>query len=107
MTPDPAPTYEGQNSIADSTKAIATSQVALPRATCEQVYAQDGYQASVANLAKVSLSTDNVFRDDGGVRQLGAVTGDVESGYTVSLAVAVDTSTTPSGGRAPSRPPGA
>jgi protocatechuate 3,4-dioxygenase beta subunit len=90
--------YPDQASITDSTKAIATSQVALPQTTCEQVYAQDGYEASVSNLAKVSLSSDMVFGDDGGVSQLGAVTGDVTNGFTVALTAAVDTGTTPSGG---------
>jgi protocatechuate 3,4-dioxygenase beta subunit len=98
--------YPDQGSISDSTKAIATSQVALPQATCEQVYAQDGYEASPANLARVSLSGDMVFGDDGGVSQLGTVTGDVTGGYTVALAVAVDTRTTPSGGGAPGGGPG-
>ena len=98
--------YPDQASIADATKAIATSQVALSKATCEQVYAENGYEASVANLAKVSLSTDNVFGDDGGVSQLGRVTGDVSTGVTVALAAAVDTRTTPSGGGAPGRGPG-
>src|SRR3954454_2543463 len=59
--------YPDQASIADSTTAIATSQVALPQDVCETVYATDGYEASVANLSKVSLATDNVFGDDGGV----------------------------------------
>jgi protocatechuate 3,4-dioxygenase beta subunit len=102
--------YPDQTSISDASTAIATSQVALPQATCEEVYAQSGYEASPANLARVSLAGDMVFGDDGGVRQLGAVTGDVTSGYTVSLPVAVDTSTTPSAGGAPGgawgRPPG-
>jgi protocatechuate 3,4-dioxygenase beta subunit len=98
--------YPDQASIADASKVIATSQVALPQATCEQVYAQDGYEASVANLARVSLTSDMVFGDDGGVSQLGTVTGGVTGGYTVALAVAVDTTTTPSGGGAPGGGPG-
>jgi protocatechuate 3,4-dioxygenase beta subunit len=98
--------YPDQDSISDASKAIATSQVALPQATCEKVYAQDGYEASPANLARVSLAGDMVFGDDGGVSQLGTVTGDVTSGYAVALAVAVDTTTTPSGGGAPGGAPG-
>ncbi len=93
--------YPDQASIADSTSAIATSQVALPQDVCEQVYAQSGYEASVSNLSRVGLDTDNVFGDDGGAGQLGTVTGDVRSGYTVSLAVGVDTTTTPTGGGVP------
>lgn len=39
-----------------------------------------------------------MFGDDGGASQLATVTGDVTSGYTVSLALGVDTGTTPTGG---------
>jgi protocatechuate 3,4-dioxygenase beta subunit len=91
--------YPDEGSIADATSAIATSQVALPQDVCEQVYAQDGYEASVSNLSRVSLDGDNVFGDDGGAGQLGTVTGNISSGYTVTLAVGVDTTTTPTGGQ--------
>ena len=90
--------YPDQASITDASHAIATSQVALPQDICDQVYAQTGYEASVQNLAQVSLATDNVFGDDGGVSQLATVTGDVTNGYTVALPVGVDTRTTPTGG---------
>jgi protocatechuate 3,4-dioxygenase beta subunit len=90
--------YPDHAGIADAANAIATSQVALPQSACEQVYAQRGYQASVANLARLSLASDNVFGDDSAVRQLAMVTGDATSGYAVALPVAVDTTTTPSAG---------
>lgn len=92
--------YPDRASITDASKAIATSQVALPKATCDLVYAQSGYQASVENLAETSLQTDNVFGDDGGVSQLATVSGDVASGLSVSLAAGVDTTTAPTGGGA-------
>jgi len=96
--------YPDQGSITDAGNAISTSQVALPQDVSEQVYAQSGYEASVGNLSRVTLQGDNVFGDDGGASQLGTVTGDLTSGYTVSLAVGVDTTTAPSGGgRPPSR----
>ena len=103
--------YPDQASITDAANAIATSQVALPKDVCELVYAQPGYEASVANLEDVSLVNDNVFGDDGAASQTGTVTGDVTSGYTVSLAVGVDTTTAPTGGQpvgdgAPSGVPG-
>jgi protocatechuate 3,4-dioxygenase beta subunit len=98
--------YPDEASITDSTTAIATSQVALPQDTCDTVYATTGYEASVSNLAQVSLASDNVFGDDGGATQLGTVSGSVSSGYRVSLAVGVDTSTTPTGGGAPAGGPG-
>ena len=95
--------YPDQASITDASKAIATSQVALPKDTCTTVYQQSGYEQSVSNLSRVSLESDNVFGDDGGVHQLGTVTGTVDSGLTVALAVPVDTRTTPSGGGMPGR----
>jgi hypothetical protein len=88
--------------ISDSANAIATSQVALPQAACDTVYASSGYDGSSANLAQVSLDADNVFGDDGGALQLATVTGDATSGYQVALTVRVDTTTTPTAGAAPS-----
>ena len=85
--------YPDRESITDSTSAIATSQVALPKATCDQVYAAAGYEQSVSSLSSLSLATDGVFGDDGGASQLGTVTGSVDDGYVVKLAVRVDTST--------------
>jgi protocatechuate 3,4-dioxygenase beta subunit len=103
--------YPDRDSITDSTNAIATSQVALPKAACDRVYATTGYEQSVSNLGALSLATDGVFADDGGASQLGTVTGDVDDGYVVKLAVRVDTSTEPSGGGgvpgAVGSPPGA
>jgi protocatechuate 3,4-dioxygenase beta subunit len=79
--------YPGQADITDPARAIATSQVALPGDVCATVHAEDGYARSVTNLSRVSLDSDNVFGDS----QLGTVTGDVASGYTVTLDVAFDT----------------
>jgi protocatechuate 3,4-dioxygenase beta subunit len=90
--------YPDQDSITDSTNAIATSQVALPRSTCDTVYATSGYEQSVANLSRLSLATDNVFSDDGGASQLATATGNVDTGFTVKLAVRIDTTTRPVAG---------
>jgi protocatechuate 3,4-dioxygenase beta subunit len=83
--------YPDQGSITDAANAIATSQVALPEDACKAVYAQAGYEQSVQTLSRVTLQSDNVFGDDGGASQLGTVTGDAGSGYTVSLSVGIDT----------------
>jgi protocatechuate 3,4-dioxygenase beta subunit len=90
--------YPDQDSIADASNAIATSQVAMPQDICSTVYATSGYEQSKTNLGKVSLTSDNVFGDDGGVTQIPAVSGDTTGGYTVALTAAVDTRTTPTGG---------
>jgi protocatechuate 3,4-dioxygenase beta subunit len=96
--------YPDQASITDSTTALVTSQVALSQDVSEAVYAQSGYEASVGNLAQLSLRSDNVFGDDGGASQLATVTGDVSAGYTATLVVGIDTTTTPAGGQPPARP---
>jgi protocatechuate 3,4-dioxygenase beta subunit len=90
--------YPDEASITDSANAIATSQLAFPADVCAVVYAEPGYEASVSNLAGVSLETDGIFSDDGAGTQLATVTGDVASGYLVSLSVGVDTTTAAGGG---------
>jgi protocatechuate 3,4-dioxygenase beta subunit len=83
--------FEVYRSLASATSAgnkIATSQIALPQAACEAVYATDGYSASVRNLSAVPLDRDTVFRD-GYTDELGTVTGTVGSGLTVALSVPV------------------
>ena len=70
------------------------------------MYAEDGYEASVSNLANVSLATDGVFGDDSGATQLATITGDVASGYTIALSVGVDTTTAAGGGTITSGGPG-
>ena len=87
--------FEVYRSLADAASQankIATSQIALPEDTCTLVYATSGYEQSVTNLSRISLRTDNVFGDDGGVHQLGTITGSVDSGLSVELAVPVLTS---------------
>jgi protocatechuate 3,4-dioxygenase beta subunit len=98
--------YPDRASITDAGKAVATSQVALPKAACDQVYASTGYAASVQSLSRVTLQNDTVFGDDGGTLQLGTVTGDVTNGYAVALTARVDTATKSAGGGAgPGGPP--
>lgn len=84
--------FEVYSSVEDATSGgqpIATSQVAIPEATCKTVYAVVGYEQSVRNLSQLSLARDNVFGDDGGVRQLATVSGSVDAGYTLELMVPV------------------
>ncbi|HEY3000991.1 MAG TPA: intradiol ring-cleavage dioxygenase [Kribbellaceae bacterium] len=84
--------FEVYASLSEATAAgtiSATSQLALPQDVCAAVYATDGYDGSARNLASTSLKTDNVFGDDGGVRQLATVTGSVAEGYVARLTVPV------------------
>jgi protocatechuate 3,4-dioxygenase beta subunit len=82
--------YPSLETATDEANKIATSQIALPQDACDAVYATAGYEQSVRNMQSLSLQTDNVFADDGGVRQLGTITGDVSGGYSVSLTVPVN-----------------
>jgi protocatechuate 3,4-dioxygenase beta subunit len=81
--------YTDLEAATDEANKIATSQIALPKAACDLVYATDGYSQSVTNLGQVSLTSDNVFGDDGGIHELGTITGDASSGMTVALTVPV------------------
>jgi len=94
--------YPDADSITDSTNAIATSQMAMPEAESSAVYATSTYDGSAQNLAQVTLASDNVFGDDSGASQLPTISGNVTDGYTATLVVRIDTSTTPSAGSAPS-----
>ena len=77
----------------DEANRIATSQIALPKDASDLVYATDGYRQSIQSLSQVTLASDNVFRDDGAVRQLGTVTGDVATGLTVAATIPVNSGT--------------
>jgi hypothetical protein len=68
---------------------VHTSQLALPEATCQEVYATSGYSASVQNLANISLEQDNIF-SDGYSTQMATVSGDITNGYIAQLTVGVD-----------------
>lgn len=81
--------YRNLAQATDDANKVATSQVALPADVCSTVYGTEGYEQSVQNLSQVSLATDNVFSEDGGARQLGTVSGSVDEGFTVELAVPV------------------
>ena len=67
---------------------MATSQIALPKAACDEVYATAGYDSSVTNLSRISLATDNVF-SDGSSLELATMSGSVAGGFTAALTVAV------------------
>jgi protocatechuate 3,4-dioxygenase beta subunit len=83
--------YENLASATSGGTPLVTSQLALPRQTCMHVYSKvAGYSASVTNLNQISIGTDNVFGDDGGVRQLATVKGSIKKGYRAKLVVPVD-----------------
>jgi protocatechuate 3,4-dioxygenase beta subunit len=80
--------YPSLAKATNSSNKIATSQMALPEASCQAVYGTSGYEQSLRNMSGVSLDTDNVFRD-GYDLQLPDVKSDPSSGYQLSFSCAV------------------
>ena len=80
--------YPTLAAAASAANKSATSQIALPKAACDLVYATPGYESSATNLRQVTLATDNVF-SDGSSLELATVTGSVAAGFTAALTVAV------------------
>jgi protocatechuate 3,4-dioxygenase beta subunit len=78
-------------SLTEATSAgtmLVTSQLAFPEDVSELVYGTEDYEQSVQNIAQVSLESDMVF-SDGVDQQLAEVSGDVDSGFTATLALTV------------------
>ena len=80
--------YESLDAATNASNKLRTSQLALPQDICETVYATEGYEQSVSNLAQVSLDSDGIFAD-GYSLQMASVTGSVEDGYVATLNVPV------------------
>ena len=80
--------YPSLEAATTASGRLRTSQLALPEDACALVYATDGYEQSVRNMAQTSLDTDNVF-SDGSSLQLATVTGDVDTGMAATLNVPV------------------
>lgn len=84
--------FEVHRSTDDATSSgqiVKTSQLALPAAACGAVHSTPGYEETIRTMRRTTLTPDNVFGDDGGIRQLATVTGDVESGYVANLTIGV------------------
>jgi protocatechuate 3,4-dioxygenase beta subunit len=80
--------YESLAAASSGGNAVKTSQLALPKQACDEVFGTAGYEASVTSLARLTLESDGVFRD-GVTLQLASVTGDATSGFIATLDVAI------------------
>jgi protocatechuate 3,4-dioxygenase beta subunit len=80
--------YRSTTTASQYSNKLKTSQLALPLATSQAVYAGSGYSGSTANLAAISFASDNVFSDGVGT-QLATVSGDASSGYVATLQVGI------------------
>ena len=84
--------FEVYESLANATSngpIVKTSQIALPKETCDVVYATAGYEQSVQNLSQASLQSDNVFGNDSGIHQIATMSGSTSAGYTAALTIGV------------------
>lgn len=81
--------FESMDNATAAGQVLAVSQIALTDAACKEVYASAGYESSARNFPRTTLSSDNVFGDDGGIYQLATMSGSVSGGYTAGLNVTV------------------
>ena len=80
--------YESLEAATAAGSKLRTSQIALPKDACDAVYATDGYEQSVQNLAQTSLDSDMVF-SDGYASQLADWSGSPSDGIALRLNVGV------------------
>ena len=80
--------YPSLSAATNVANKMATSQIALPKAASDLVYATAGYESSVTNLSRITLATDNVF-SDGSALELATMSGSVGGGLTAALTIAV------------------
>ena len=80
--------YESLDAAASGGDKLRTSQIALPKAICDEVYATGGYEQSAQNLAQTSLEGDMVF-GDGYRSQLARASGSASDAIALSLNVGV------------------
>jgi protocatechuate 3,4-dioxygenase beta subunit len=80
--------FDSVDQATNGRNRIAVSQMALPKDVCNAVYATDGYEQSVQNLARTSLDSDMVF-SDGHDLQDPTMSGNVSGGYTAALTIGV------------------
>jgi protocatechuate 3,4-dioxygenase beta subunit len=81
--------FESMDNATAAGQVLAVSQIALTDAAGKEVYASAGYESSARNFPRTTLTSDNVFGDDGGIYQLATMTGSVSGGFTAGLNVTV------------------
>jgi len=85
--------FSSLSSATTGRNAVLTTQLAMPSSVCNAVYANvSGYSASVANLAAVSISSDNVFGDNTDAQisaETPTMSGSVSEGYVGTATVGI------------------
>lgn len=80
--------YRSLTTATASTSKLKASQIALPVADCQTVFATADYSQSVSNLAQLGFATDNVL-SDGTTLEVATVSGNVAAGYGASSTVGI------------------
>ena len=85
--------YPSADVATDHRNAVLTSQFAMPAEACREVYdTTAGYEASIRNFARISIDSDNVFRDNSDAEMTmmtPALTGNSTDGYVAEVTVGV------------------
>lgn len=86
--------FESIEAAVSGEASVLTAQIALPEADCADVYAADSrYANGTRNLGRISLSSDNVFKDNSAdeiAQQTLALTGEPQTDYAGTLTIPVD-----------------
>ncbi len=81
--------YRSTTTATSFSNKLRTSQLAFPNAISSAVYNGDSrYSTSIANFARISFATDNVF-SDGTSTEMTTVTGNLTDGYTATITVGI------------------
>jgi protocatechuate 3,4-dioxygenase beta subunit len=81
--------FDALSDAISGNNSIKTTQLAIPAQISEAVYTDARYPRSADNLARVSLTSDMVFADDGGAQQVASMSGDNDAGYRGQLTVGI------------------
>jgi hypothetical protein len=88
--------FESKEKALSGNESLLTSQFAHTKTDCDAVYAAHAaYAASTANLAKLSLATDNIFFDSTAEQLVARTligTGDPKTGLTYQSVIGILTS---------------
>ena len=84
--------YPSIDVATDHRNAVLTSQFAFPADVCAEAYKTAGYEESIPAFERISIDSDNVFRDnsdDEMAMMTPAITGNVTEGYVAEVTVGI------------------
>ncbi|MFT3978012.1 MAG: intradiol ring-cleavage dioxygenase [Sphingomonas bacterium] len=85
--------YSSLSAATSGRNAALISQIAMPQAVCNTVYADTAtYPASATNLARITIASDNVFGDNSSAQiaqMTASVTGSNAAGYAAANTIGI------------------